>query len=133
MRDANSSQAKPCIVAIVDDDRAMREGLMGFVRSLDYEAVAYASAEQFLDAAAPQELCCLITDLQMQGMNGVELQTRLLATHPALPVIFITAFPDSHLMRQALRPGAAAVLSKPFDTDELVRCLRTACGRPEEN
>jgi len=98
------------VISIVDDDESFRRATTNFVRSLGYTAATFASAEEFLQADAAGRSDCLITDLQMPGMTGLELQTRLTAEGHRLPIIFISAFPEMKARAQALAAGAAAFL-----------------------
>src|SRR5262249_44906932 len=99
------------------------------VRSLGYVAYTFASAEEFLSAPEASETACLIADVQMPGMSGVELQSRLLADGRRLPVILITAFPDENVRVRALNAGAIGFLTKPFDGSTLIRHLDAALAR----
>jgi FixJ family two-component response regulator len=114
------------VISIVDDDESFRRATTNFVRSLGYTAATFASAEEFLSADAVRRTDCLITDMQMPGMTGLELQTRLTAEGHRLPIIFISAFPEVRARAQALAAGAAAFLDKPFNDDKLITCLSRA-------
>jgi FixJ family two-component response regulator len=114
---------KASIVSIVDDDESVREATKGLVRSLGYPAAAFASAEEFLHSERMNDTACLITDVQMPGLSGVELQRRLLAQGLRMPIIFITAFPEERVRRHVLGAGAMCFLSKPFHEDKLIACL----------
>ena len=116
----------PTIVSIVDDDYAVRTATQTFVRSLGYKATAFASAEDFLKAPERETTDCLITDIQMPGMSGLELQHELAQRRPGLPIIFITAFPDERVRRQAMATGATCLLHKPYDGDMLIECIEKA-------
>src|SRR5262249_3993070 len=94
--------------------------------SLGYAASSYASAEEFLTAAPIHDTDCLITDVQMPGMSGFELQARLLARGHRLPIIFISAFPEMKARARALADGAIAFLDKPFSDEKLINCLDQA-------
>src|SRR4051812_2425779 len=102
------------MISIVDDDESVRETTKGLIRSLGYVAATFASAEDFLGSGRVQETACLISDVQMPGMSGIDLQSRLIADGHRLPVIFITAFPETRARAQALLRGALGFLSKPF-------------------
>ena len=99
---------KTPMISIVDDDRAVRAATRGLVRSLGYNVSTFASAEEFLTSESLHETSCLITDLHMPGLSGIELQDRLIAQGHHLPIVFITAFPEESLRRQALEAGAIA-------------------------
>ena len=114
------------VISIVDDDESFRRATMNFVRSLGYTAATFASAEEFLSADGARRTDCLITDLQMPGMTGLELQTRLSKDGHRMPIIFISAFPEVRARAQALAAGAAAFLDKPFNDDTLITCLSQA-------
>jgi FixJ family two-component response regulator len=114
------------LVAIVDDDRSVRATTDSLVRSLGYVVNTFASAEEFLRSNRLDGLSCVIADLQMPGMSGVELQAHLLAQGNHVPFIFVTAFPDDRVRAQALGAGAICYLTKPFDGDSLVQCLQAA-------
>jgi len=116
------------LIAIVDDDEAVCIGVTSLVRSLGYEAQAFGSAEDFLQSQERHDACCLISDVQMPGVGGLELHRALVAEGSTLPVIFITAFPDSRVQQLALQGGATCFLSKPFDGATLIRCLESALG-----
>ena len=114
------------VIAIVDDDEAVRVATGSLVRSLGYTAQTYASAGDFLRACAEQEPACLITDVQMPGMSGVELQQSLIAAGRRLPVIFVTGFPTESLRERVLAAGASGFLQKPCDGEVIIRCLQDA-------
>jgi len=120
--------SKVPVIAIVDDDDSFRRATMSFVRSLGYAALQFASAEAFLNSDQLDDADCLISDVQMPGMNGVELQGRLIAQGYHLPIIFMTAFPEIRARAQALAAGAIGFLAKPFNDEMLVTCLSKALG-----
>lgn len=111
-------------ISIVDDDESIRIALAGLLRSLGYEARSFASAEEFLNCGEVRNFDCLITDIQMPGMSGIELQQHLSASNLPLPVIMITAHPELALEEQALASGAVDLLRKPFEAAALVDCLQ---------
>lgn len=115
-------------IAIVDDDEAVRVALRSLLRSYGYSVQAYDSARALLAAAALPDYHCVITDLQMPGMSGIELLEQLRRDGNALPLILMTAFPEAALRRRALSGGASCFLSKPFEANALLRCLRQASG-----
>jgi FixJ family two-component response regulator len=117
---------KAPVIAIVDDDESFRRATTSFIRSLGYGAAAFDSAEAFLESDRIQDTDCLITDVQMPGMTGIELQDRLVAQGSRLPVIFITAFPEMKARAQALAGGAVGFLAKPFNDQRLIACLNEA-------
>ena len=114
------------MVAIVDDDELMRGALQGLLREAGIPARAFASAEEFLDSGAPHLSLCLIADIRMPGMSGLELQARLNAEHIRIPIIFMTAHSDERIRMQALRSGAVEFLAKPFDDEVLLESVRAA-------
>ena len=117
------------MISIVDDDESVRESTKTLVRSFGYNAWAFASAEEFLnsDLAATK---CLILDVHMKGLSGIDLQQRLIAEGRRTPIIFMTAFPDERIRRDALDAGAIAFLSKPFSDDKLSSCIESALATP---
>lgn len=117
------------VIAIVDDDESFRRATTSFVRSLGYQTAAFDSAEAFLKSECVRDADCLITDVQMPGMTGIELQGRLLAEGCGLPVIFITAFPEVKARARAIAAGAVGFLKKPFDDQGLIACLDQALAR----
>jgi FixJ family two-component response regulator len=114
------------MISIVDDDALVREGIGDLVKSLGYAAVTFASAEEFLTSGKVKDTSCLITDLQMPGMKGLDLQSHLLEERYRTPVIFVTAFPNNKARTQALRAGAVAFLSKPFEETSLIGSIEIA-------
>jgi len=117
------------LVAIVDDDDAVRCTLKELLRSAGYASQTFESAEAFLGSGHQQETACLITDIRMPGMSGLELQARLNAERCRIPTIFITAHGDEQMRFQALRAGAVEFLPKPFDDDVLIESVRAALNR----
>ena len=117
------------VIAIVDDDKSFRRATTSFVRSLGYGTASFDSAEAFLKSEQVSDADCLITDVQMPGMTGIELQDRLIAQGHSLPVIFITAFPEMRARAQAIAAGAVGFLAKPFDDRNLISCLNEALAR----
>ena len=119
-------QRKPDLVAIVDDDDLMRNALQGMLKSVGLRSQAFASAEEFLKSGQQRNIACLITDIRMPGMSGLELQAKLNADHCRIPTIFITAHGDTKMRMQALRAGAVEFLAKPFDDEALLGSVRAA-------
>jgi FixJ family two-component response regulator len=109
------------MVAIVDDDELMRSALQGMLKSVGLPSKAFASAEDFLKSGQQHETACLIADIRMPGMSGLELQAQLNAEHCRIPTIFITAHGDTKMRMQALRAGAVEFLAKPLSRKRLVR------------
>jgi FixJ family two-component response regulator len=117
---------KNIMISIVDDDKSVREAMKTLVKSLGYPTATFASAEEFLDSGRLLDTACLITDVQMPGMSGVDLQGHLSANGHRMPVIFVTAFPEESVRLRALGGGAFGFLSKPFSEDSLIDCLDRA-------
>ncbi|HSY36570.1 MAG TPA: response regulator [Acidobacteriaceae bacterium] len=122
-------QIQSKIVAVVDDDDSVRTAIQGLLKSVGLLARAYASAEEFLHSGQQHQSACLIADIRMPGMSGLELQARLNAESCQIPTIFITAHGDQEMRLQAMRAGAVEFLSKPFDDELLVDSVRAALAR----
>ena len=120
------------VISIVDDDESIRAATKGLLRSVGYEVETFASADLFLESGALRETECLILDIRMPGIDGLELQRRLNVEECHVPVIFVTAHDDKTNRRNALEAGARAVFHKPFDAHELVAAIQSALGRREE-
>ena len=114
------------LISFVDDDALARDGIRQLIESLGYKAVTFISAEHFLESGLIAETTCLITDLQMPGLNGLELQEALRSQGYQTPVILITAYPNEKHRKRALDNGAVGFLSKPFDDEALIECLTAA-------
>src|ERR1035437_8853841 len=114
------------LIAIVDDDDSMRSALEGLLKSVGLPAQAFASADEFLKSGQQHHATCLIADIRMPGMSGLELQAHLNTERCRIPTIFITAHGDEKMRLQALRAGAVEFLSKPFDDETLLDSVRTA-------
>jgi FixJ family two-component response regulator len=123
------AQGKTNMVAIVDDDDLMRGALQGLLKAVGVPARAFASAEEFLNSGQQREIGCLITDIRMPGMSGLELQAKLNAEHCRIPTIFITAHGDAKMRMQALRAGAVEFMAKPFDDEVLLESVRAALAK----
>jgi len=122
-------EGKTKVVSIVDDDDLMRRALEGLLKAVGLPARAFASAEEFLESGQQHDTGCLIADIRMSGMSGLELQARLNAQQIRIPTIFITAHGDERLRMQALRAGAVEFLAKPFDEERLLEHVRAALER----
>jgi FixJ family two-component response regulator len=120
------TQEKAKMVAIVDDDDLMRSALQGMLKSVGLPSQAFASAEEFLKSGQHHETACLIADICMSGMSGLELQAKLNAENCRIPTIFITAHGDARMRMQALRAGAVEFMAKPFDDGVLLESIRAA-------
>ena len=114
------------LVAIVDDDESVQRSLQDLIESDGLTALCFGSAEQFLDSGAQHKAACLIADIRMPGMSGLELQTKLKAQRCRVPIIFITAHGDAKMQAQALRDGALKFLAKPFDNTVLLETVHAA-------
>lgn len=123
-----SAAEQPGLVAIVDDDGAVRTALVGLLRAVGYRAQAYASAGEFLASGPAREVSCVVLDLRMPGMSGLELQAELRSRSRRLPLVFITAHGDAEAERRAMQGGAIAFLQKPFDDEALLASLRVVTG-----
>lgn len=111
------------VVSIVDDDESMRVATSSLVRSLGWDVHLYASAEAFLQSGRVADVCCVMSDIQMPGMTGLELQRHLVDNGYTLPIIFITAFPSEPVRKQAMRNRAMCFLGKPVDGNAVSLCL----------
>ena len=114
------------IVSVIDDDESCRTALKEMLRSAGLSALVFASAEDFLKSGQQRQTGCLITDIRMPGMSGLELQAKLNSDRCRIPTIFITAHGDEKMRMQALRAGAVEFLAKPFDDEALLERVRTA-------
>ena len=117
------------VISIIDDDASVRAATDNLLRSLGYRVCAFVSAEEFLRSGHLNDTACVIADVQMPGMSGVDLQAWLLTQGNRVPFIFITAFPEKTMRALALKAGAVCFLAKPFDRLTLIRCLDTALER----
>jgi FixJ family two-component response regulator len=117
------------IVAVVDDDPRVRESLESLIESTGLTARVFSRAEDFLLGGHLAATSCLITDVRMPGMDGLDLQRHVRLARPDLPIIFITGHHDDEVERSALAGGAASFIRKPFDAGELLRATRTALSR----
>jgi FixJ family two-component response regulator len=116
------------MVSIVDDDHSVRDGLVDLVRSMGFDADTFEGAERFLQSEAIDHTNCLITDVRMDGMSGVELCERLVESGRRIPTILITAFPNERDRERARRAGVIGYLAKPLDERQLVDCITSALG-----
>ena len=120
------TQTKSKLVAIVDDDDSMRNALAGLLKAEGLATQVFESAEGFLKSGQQYHTACLIADIRMPGMSGLELQAHLNAERCRIPTIFITAHGDAKMRMQALREGAVEFLAKPFDDEALLDSVRAA-------
>ena len=114
------------LMAIVDDDDALRNSLDNLLRSVGFRVQGFASAEAFLQAQHAPETACLILDVRLPGMHGLELQRQLVAVHWGMPIIFVTAYADDDAHERALAAGAVAFLSKPCREEDLLHAIEAA-------
>ncbi len=120
------SGPKERIVAVIEDDESYRVAVQRLLQSAGLSAQSFGSAEDFLDSGRQYQAGCLITDIRMPCMSGLELQSRLNADHCPIPTIFITAHGDEKMRLQAMRGGAVRFFTKPFDGDLLLEAVRAA-------
>ena len=116
----------PKLIAIIDDDEAMQDSLSDLMEAAGVEARCFGSAEEFLESDLRTRAACLIVDIRMPKMSGLQLQTRLKDEKCDLPIIFITAYGDASIRIQAMREGAVEFLAKPFDHQLLLKTVRVA-------
>jgi two-component system response regulator FixJ len=121
-----ATENKMRIVSIVDDDESIREALQGLMKMAGIPALVFASAEEFLDSGQQSRTGCLIADIRMPGMSGLQLQSKLNSDHHRIPIIFITAHGDENVRIEAARAGAVEFLTKPFDKEVLLDSVRAA-------
>jgi FixJ family two-component response regulator len=114
------------MIAVVDDDEGVREGTKTLLRSMGYSASTFGAAEEFLKSKQFSNTSCVITDLQMPELSGLDLQDLLIARGHRIPIIFITAYPDENARTRAMNAGAVAFLSKPVNHDQLLGYLDKA-------
>jgi two-component system, LuxR family, response regulator FixJ len=117
------------LIAVVDDDQSVREGLENLISSVGFEVKLFASAEDFLDSDTPLQTDCAILDVRLPGISGLELQQRLVADGQSIPVIIITAQGDDQTQDEAVAAGAIAFLQKPFKEEILLTALESALNR----
>ena len=119
------------LISIIDDDESVRRTTALLIESLGFRAAAFESAEKFLSSGHLNDASCLIVDVRMPGMNGLQLQSQLAATGSRIPIIFITAYDDKASRQRAMQAGAAAFLGKPFTDEELLQWIRSALRQEE--
>jgi CheY-like chemotaxis protein len=128
--DYDSVERMP-LISVVDDDESVREAIEGLMKAMGFDAEVFPSAEDFLNSGRAAATACMIADVQMPGMSGLELQARLKAAGHGIPFIFITAFPDERVRTKALeRGGAVCFLNKPFSEEELIAGIGLALKGP---
>jgi FixJ family two-component response regulator len=119
-------KTKANLISLVDDDESIRRTMTLLIQSFGFEAAVFDSAERFLNSRQLHETSCLIVDVQMPGMNGLQLQSHLAAAGYTIPIIFITAYDNKESRQQAIQAGAVAFLGKPFDDELLLETIHTA-------
>lgn len=118
-------------ISIVDDDESVRTAMSDLVESFGFTVGTFGSADEFLGSKLLHDTACLILDIQMPGMSGLDLHNRLSTSGHRIPTIFVTAFPDMRVHDRAMQAGAVCCLSKPFDRKELLGCIRSALDAGE--
>jgi FixJ family two-component response regulator len=121
--------SKGPVISIVEDDAAVRAATENLVKALGFDVYTFASAVEFLQSHRVTETACLISDVQMPNMSGVELQANLADRGFRIPTIFMTAFPDESVKRRAMDAGAVGFLPKPFNAKALIQCIRDAISQ----
>jgi FixJ family two-component response regulator len=124
-----TSLSNPPVISIVDDDMSVRTATDNLVRSLGYAVETYGSAEEFLHSPRLNDTSCVIADVRMPAMSGLDLQSHLIATGRRFPFIFVTAFSVESDRARAMKAGAICFLLKPFDGDALIKCLEAALAQ----
>jgi FixJ family two-component response regulator len=123
---AKGTSPQQALVAVVDDDEPVRDAIGSLFRSMGFGIELFASGEEFLASPNLRDFSCLVLDVQMPGMNGLELQRRLVAASQPIPILFITAFSDENTRSRALRAGAVSFLFKPFSDEALLGAVQSA-------
>lgn len=117
------------LISIVDDDELVREAVTGLMRSLGYRVAAFGSAEAFLRSRQLSRTACLIADINMPAMSGLDLHRRLASSGASIPTILITAYPDDQMRNRALHDGVLCYMVKPFDEGDLLSCIDRALSK----
>jgi FixJ family two-component response regulator len=133
MNKKNIRPTTPALVAVVDDDESVRTAIGSLFRSMGFRTELFGDGERFLGSPKLREFSCLILDVQMPGMDGLELQLRLAAASHPIPIIFVTAYSDEKARARALRGGAVSFLAKPFSEDALLEAVQSAIDVETEN
>lgn len=122
------------LISIVEDDGAVRESLKSFILSLGYASRTFAAAEEYLASEILHSTACLISDVQLPGMSGLDLQARLIADGHRIPMVFVTGFVSETIRARVLTDGAVGYFGKPLDPDALIECLERALANvPPQN
>jgi FixJ family two-component response regulator len=117
------------VISVIDDDASVRAATNNLLSSHGYQVHTFASAVDFLQSVRPDESSCVVADVQMPAMSGLDLLTHMRSRGNAVPFIFITAFPDESVRARALKAGAICFLAKPFAGPVLINCIETALNR----
>lgn len=120
------------LISIIDDDESTREAVVGLVRALGFTAMEFHSAAAFLQSGHPVHTACLIVDMRMPGMTGLELHRHLVATGTPIPTVLVTAYPDDAVRMRASKAGIRCYLAKPLEPETLLACIRSALDNPTE-
>jgi len=128
---ANAKGFERSLVCVVDDDSLIRDSTRRLIRSFGFRVEAFASAEEFENSDYLEETACLILDVRMPGMNGLELQRRLSEAGQQIPIVFVTAHADDQQERRAMEAGAIRFLYKPFSAESLLQAVRSALGEQQ--
>ena len=128
---ANGKVSEKPLVCVVDDDSLIRDSTVRLIRSFGFRVEAFPSAEEFGNSGYVEETACLILDVRMPGMDGLELQHRLFDAGVRIPIIFITAHADDQQERRAMEAGAVGFLYKPFSQESLLQAVRSALGEQQ--
>jgi FixJ family two-component response regulator len=133
-RQVEAAMPERTLISIIEDDQPFRESMRKLMTALGYTVEAFPSAADFLASPLLPQTACLVSDVQMPGMTGVELHRHLIDAGYAIPTILVTAYPDEAIRKRVLKNGVLCYLSKPVDDDHLERCLRSALesGKPHE-
>jgi len=121
-----TSERNAKVVAVIEDDESYRLAVLRLLKSAGFSVRSFASAEDFLSSGQQQETGCVIADIRMPGMSGLDLQAKLTSDHCPIPTIFMTAHGDEKMRLQAMRAGAVKFLTKPFDGEDLIEAVRVA-------
>lgn len=124
---------KENLISVVDDDESVRRTTTLLIESFGFRAATFESAETFLRSGHLYDTSCLVVDVQMPGMSGLQLQSHLAAAGCGIPIIFITAYESDDSRQRAMQAGAAAFLGKPFNDEQLLQTIRSVLGQNNEN
>ena len=119
------------LVAIVDDDQSMRDATSNLLEAAGLSTATFADAESFLESAGERRAACLLADMRMPGMSGLDLHRHLVASGTPIPTVLITAYASDEARARARKAGIVCCLAKPFAPDELLECVRRALARPK--